>query len=83
MLPAGDVVAAMALFRVSNALLTIVEGPTTCPNASRAMRSGIIQQHEMAVFEDLDQKSAPGVARGTGSIVANLGQLITVTMRRK
>ncbi|MBH8558275.1 GAF domain-containing protein [Hymenobacter negativus] len=70
-----DVVAATAhLFRVSNAMLTMVEGTTVLLKApynlpvplerlprEQSLCSATVLQNETAVFEDLNQKSAPGV----------------------
>ncbi|GAB3872963.1 hypothetical protein GCM10028824_23960 [Hymenobacter segetis] len=70
-----DVVAATAhLFRVSNAMLTMVEGTTVLLKApynlpvplerlprEQSLCSATILQNETAVFEDLTQRSAPGV----------------------
>ena len=70
-----DVVAAAAhLFRVSNAMLTMVEGSTVLLKApynlpapierlprEQSLCSATILQNETAVFEDLNQNSAPGV----------------------
>ncbi|MGY3088891.1 hypothetical protein ACVWYF_001931 [Hymenobacter sp. UYAg731] len=70
-----DVVAATAhLFRVSNAMLTMVEGNTVLLKApynlpvpleriprEQSLCSATILQNETAVFEDLKQNSAPGV----------------------
>jgi hypothetical protein len=70
-----DVVAATAhLFRVSNAMLTMVEGTTVLLKApynlpvpleriprEQSLCSATILQNETAVFEDLKQTSAPGV----------------------
>ncbi len=70
-----DVVAATAqLFRVSNAMLTLVEGRTVLLKApynlaqpferlprEQSLCSATILQNDTAVFEDLKQNSAPGV----------------------
>ena len=70
-----DVVAATAqLFRVSNAMLTMVEGSTVLLKApynlsvplerlprEQSLCSATILQNDTAVFEDLKQNSAPGV----------------------
>ena len=70
-----DVVAAAArLFHVSNAMLSIVEGDTVLLKApynlpvdieriprGQSLCSATILQDETAVFEDLNQASAPGV----------------------
>jgi len=70
-----DVVAATAqLFRVSNAMLTVVEGTTVLLKApynpplllervprEQSLCSATILRNDTAVFEDLKQNSAPGV----------------------
>lgn len=70
-----DVVAATAhLFRVSNAMLTMVEGATVLLKApynlsvslerlprEQSLCSATILQNDTAVFEDLNQNSAPGI----------------------